>query len=339
MIRKWLGVMVAGVVLAGVMAHAGLETVGGRSVDIEYWTGSGTNSAVMVLDFGPGMSYGFGYRWDGPAVDGYVMLSNIADAGGVDIEVTDYGWGILVDSVSFKGRVMGALYGYPSNWVAFFEATTGDDWVASYFGAQGTLLVNGGWYGWSRQSVESLPPDYLPTYAPTTSPEHMIVLKGVELPIVAKERDTEWEDSRAAICRLYASVYYDQPAADGTIKVAGVEVRSFGIDRSMETATLDGGELVLSAGGKLAGYLDDSMDGDVAAGIFTGSADALGTPSSLNGTLMMIGRNADGMVETFSRSTWWLKASRTSPGVTTLSNRALSPEPSMTSVRRTNARK
>jgi len=78
--------------------------------DIEYWIGTGSNEAALVIDWNDGkdpQSLAWGYRWDAEGVTGWDMLSAIIGSGyisspshslnGVDSRlfacIQDWGWG------------------------------------------------------------------------------------------------------------------------------------------------------------------------------------------------------------------------------------------------------
>jgi len=54
--------------------------------DLEFWAGSGSSRSVMVVDFGAGANYAFGYRWDGSAT-GWDMLKTVCEASGSTVTV------------------------------------------------------------------------------------------------------------------------------------------------------------------------------------------------------------------------------------------------------------
>ena len=88
-------------------------------VDVQYWAGSGSSRSVMVVDFGAGANYAFGYRWDGSATS-WDMLKTVCEASGSTVTVggrtisgtggtmeiagTDYGWGKIIESIRYGGR-------------------------------------------------------------------------------------------------------------------------------------------------------------------------------------------------------------------------------------------
>ncbi len=54
-------------------------------VNIESWTGTGSNEVLLVVDFWPGNgpddSFAFGYRFDAPSISGLDLLNGLAIAG------------------------------------------------------------------------------------------------------------------------------------------------------------------------------------------------------------------------------------------------------------------
>lgn len=114
-------------------------------VDVKYWAGSGASEAVVVIDFGPGHNYAFGYSWDGNAT-GWDALAAIDAAGSVNVDAT---W-----SVDFQSHFI-SNFGYPGatkgtgiTW-GYYGSTNGSSWSAWGVGADGRALVNGDYDGWS----------------------------------------------------------------------------------------------------------------------------------------------------------------------------------------------
>ena len=154
--------------LLPVLAHAELFTFGGTSVDVEYWTGTGQNQAMLVVDFNPGSSYAFGYRWD-QAATGFDMVRDVAAAGGLDFTYTDWGaFGLAVDTISYNGNSMGTG-GYPADYVYYYLSNDGLNWSESPAGASSTGLESGNWNGWAQQSV-GYPGPYSAPVTPVPEP-------------------------------------------------------------------------------------------------------------------------------------------------------------------------
>lgn len=173
-----IATMLAG--LAAVPARAELVTVNTFS-DLLFWTGSGTNSSALVLQFGTAAtptSVAWGYRWNGSATMADMLFSLAgtiqgsgapSPAAGADarlaIDVTNFGvgfgWG--VNEVSYDQR------GLPAGWSNVVQTIstdptwnpypaqyrlpsaqgvwTGDSFTDNPLGISNLTLANGGWYG------------------------------------------------------------------------------------------------------------------------------------------------------------------------------------------------
>ncbi|RLB78651.1 MAG: hypothetical protein DRH15_09875, partial [Deltaproteobacteria bacterium] len=78
--------------MIGTAAHASPYNFKGTWVDVEAWTGTGSNETILVVDWnrldnGPetvSESHAFGYRWDGTAYESD-MLSAFNDAGILEV--------------------------------------------------------------------------------------------------------------------------------------------------------------------------------------------------------------------------------------------------------------
>lgn len=126
-------------------AHA--ETFQGVDLDIAYWAGTGTNEAVMIVDFlaTGGDFYAFGYRWDGDAT-GYDMIQAIAASGTLDYLATTYSWGVYIDNFFYNNEA-----GDPALWWAYWvgSATDGSvEWFSPSVGMSDRPLSHGDFDGW-----------------------------------------------------------------------------------------------------------------------------------------------------------------------------------------------
>jgi hypothetical protein len=124
---------------------------------IEYWAGSGSNAAVLVIDFGTD-SYAFGYRWDEGTKSGQDLLEAVAAAG--PLEYTEAG-GFLA-TLSYGTHVKTGQGGYPGDWWSYFVSDDGKEWVMSDVGFAARPLSNGAWDGWAHQTADAWPPTHLP---------------------------------------------------------------------------------------------------------------------------------------------------------------------------------
>jgi len=124
---------------------------------IEYWAGSGSNEAVVVIDFGVD-SYAFGYRWDGGTKYGKDLLDAVDAAGSLDhTEV-----GGFLTTLSYGTHVNTGQSGWPSGWWSYFVSADGKNWVSSDVGFAARELSNGAWDGWAYQTTSAWPPAHLP---------------------------------------------------------------------------------------------------------------------------------------------------------------------------------
>ncbi|MGB7581098.1 MAG: PEP-CTERM sorting domain-containing protein [Sedimentisphaerales bacterium] len=142
----------------------------GLPVAIDYWAGSGSNEAVVVVDFGAtgGDSYAFGFEWNGIATR-YDALVAIAAAGPLEFEATDYGsMGYYIDNFQYNGES-----GNQSYYWQYFTSSDGSVWDSSMVGPSDRILTNGDFDGWYNS--------FNPGVSPTTPiPEPLtIVLLGV----------------------------------------------------------------------------------------------------------------------------------------------------------------
>ena len=116
-----------------------------NDVQIEYWAGSGSNQAVVVMDFDTNNNYAFGFRWNAAGTTSYDALVAIDAAGAFDMQSywDDGISGYYITSMDYLGatkRGKGA---------SFFTSTDGQAWNSSWIGASDNTLVNGAFDGWA----------------------------------------------------------------------------------------------------------------------------------------------------------------------------------------------
>jgi hypothetical protein len=139
-------------------------------VQVEYWTGEGANSAMMIVDFGQdAANYAFGYRWNGEAYS-YDMISSICDAGLLDAAFTDWGAGAYtVDSISYASFV--ADSNWTDSFLGYWGSADGVAWTPHDVGISSRLLQNGDWDGWSVEDPRISWTPLHPPVAPLQTPE------------------------------------------------------------------------------------------------------------------------------------------------------------------------
>ncbi|MEN6355949.1 MAG: hypothetical protein ABFD83_02565 [Armatimonadota bacterium] len=137
------------VMLIAISANA--YASGSASADIEYWAGSGSNSAVCVIDFGA-HSYAFGYKWDTGTYKGFDMIQAIDAAGAVNLDIKDFGYGAFVNGISYnEDSCIG--YGGGDNWWHYWTSENGASWAMASTGASGRTITDGCWDGWCYGSA------------------------------------------------------------------------------------------------------------------------------------------------------------------------------------------
>jgi hypothetical protein len=283
-IRKLAAALSALLLCAGA-ATAGLDPFGSRLVDIEYWAGTGAQRAVLVVDFGPGVSYAFGYRFDGTKT-GLDMLQAVSEAGGLSYtHNTEYG-APFVDSIRYMGRTMGAYRGYPDNWLCYYIGCDGANWTFSFVGAADRTLADGAWDGWANALSDAFPP----TAIPDAPPQRSTLMDGTETTVfgIAKsgERSTRMRPSEREAGLI---VYHNRPAEDGTLRVCGMELSSGKVSGEM----LPGLTLDIDAGGAFNGKLQETIGDDTLLGRLQGELDG-DHLDTLDGTLLSIERSTTG---------------------------------------------
>jgi len=137
---------------------------------IEYWAGSGSNRAVVVVDFGPA-SYAFGYRWDSGTKYGRDLMDAV-DLSGTMNYTQNYGF---LNTISYSDYQNIGQNGWPGDWWGYFTSTDGAGWTDASVGFSDRVLSNGSWDGWAVQTTDAWPPAHQPT-TPVPEPVTLIFL-------------------------------------------------------------------------------------------------------------------------------------------------------------------
>ena len=158
MVSKRMMSLIFALAITGV-ANAVPVNFNGTWVEVEYWGGSGSNEAIVVIDFDAtgGDSYTFGFKWDSSAT-GYDAIDTIAAAGALSFDATYYsGMGYSIDNFYYDGESGNVSY-YWSYWLS----EDGTDWTMSGVGASGRVLSNGSWDGWYNNFSGTAPRTPIP---------------------------------------------------------------------------------------------------------------------------------------------------------------------------------
>lgn len=148
--------------------------------DIDYWVGSGSNEAALVIDWFDGLnprSLVWGYRWDGEA-NGLDMINAIAEAdirlsGDFDAMVSQVQYDLDNNGLIDESDHNMGMNEYPSGyWSYFLKAESTQDWTYASTGVAGRILTDGCWDGWvfvTDWSISEFPYPALPAEAPITN--------------------------------------------------------------------------------------------------------------------------------------------------------------------------
>jgi hypothetical protein len=127
---------------------------------VEYWSGSGSNEAIVVVDFGVD-SYAFGYRWESGTKYGKDLMDAVANADLLDYTET----GGFLTTISYGSYSNVGQGGWPVDW---------ENWgVSEDEGFATRALSDGAWDGWAHQTTGDWPPAHSPT---TPIPEPMTIV-------------------------------------------------------------------------------------------------------------------------------------------------------------------
>jgi hypothetical protein len=146
-----------------VLAAAGVSNgmicdFNGVSVEVEYWTGTGINEAMMVVDWQEDTSLAFGYRWDNSATAGDVLdavdaasdkfykewVAGYGDAAafGIGYDMDNDGFGKDdIDDYYEEGWLSGGFW-------AEYLSSNGQVWDWGS-GIRSDYIYNGTWVGFS----------------------------------------------------------------------------------------------------------------------------------------------------------------------------------------------
>jgi len=130
--------------------------------EIDYWVGTGANEAALIVDFNDGKSteaWAWGYRWDGSANGGDMILAIAA----IDPKMSIVNGGapssVFVTEISYDGSVglqsgiSDFFSGADLSWGYYNVSSTSDavanNWTVPNFGASDRILSDGSWDAWS----------------------------------------------------------------------------------------------------------------------------------------------------------------------------------------------
>ncbi|MCX6344842.1 MAG: hypothetical protein NT018_07190 [Armatimonadetes bacterium] len=149
--KRMIAILIPVMMFAGVAANA----YNFGDVKIEQWVGGGSNSAVVVVDFGS-KSYAFGYNWEGTKSGADMIVDiNSANIGMVLSYSIDPAYGIFVSDIAYNNQAKRATTGLWPGW-SYYNSTDGESWSGSFTGASDRTLVNGTWDAWNYTGFDPI---------------------------------------------------------------------------------------------------------------------------------------------------------------------------------------
>jgi len=119
--------------------------------DISFWVGSGSKSAVLVIDFNDGSNpqcYAWGYRFDGSSVTAADMIADIDSA---DNALSMIVYSGFVNDISYLSHA--GLGGNPDYFATFSGDGDSTNWVMNMGGSE--ILTDSMWFGMSYTPWDS----------------------------------------------------------------------------------------------------------------------------------------------------------------------------------------
>ncbi|MBN8690986.1 MAG: PEP-CTERM sorting domain-containing protein [Armatimonadetes bacterium] len=121
--------------------------------DLQVWAGSGSNRAMIVIDFADGQttsSFAWGYRWNGTATgeDALRAIVNIDPL--LTASYDDFGsFGFAVNTITYGSRTGAYDVNSGRYWSYWNSPTTNLNWSFASTGMSSRQLLDGNIDGWS----------------------------------------------------------------------------------------------------------------------------------------------------------------------------------------------
>ena len=116
------------------------------SVQAEYMNvGSGSSKANVIVEFSDGAIYAFTVSFDDPNTTGLDLFDIIEAGSTLTTDRIDYGWGWMVDGISYKGH-SNSGFGGGENWWHYWNNDSPNDpnWFMPWdYGTAGRIVANG----------------------------------------------------------------------------------------------------------------------------------------------------------------------------------------------------
>ena len=157
-----IALLLVGLLSATATADLMIDESEGLMLDVSYWSGSGSQTSYLVLDFEPtgGEQYAFGFRWDDEATV-LDMFEAFMQDNLLEIAMTTYdGFGTFVDNFTY-GDETGDTSFYWGHSFASPDGSGDVPWTAANNGVDVETLSDGlisGWYNGFTDEFDVIPP-------------------------------------------------------------------------------------------------------------------------------------------------------------------------------------
>lgn len=157
--------------------------------DIQFWVGSGSKQAALVINWNDGQSpesLAWGFKWDGTATGADMLAALDAADSRLIVDGSVGLYGLFVDGMSYDlGAGSTHNQTTPEDWSQSWAYWTDDSatspiWESSSEGASTRLLADNSWDGWSFTGWDAnynpLTQPGVPAAAPVPEPGSLIAL-------------------------------------------------------------------------------------------------------------------------------------------------------------------
>ncbi len=171
----------AAVAFAGMFApaaDAAVFSVNGINYTTEFNAGSGPDNAMMVLEYGSGATYLFGFSWN-PATtspSGEDMLKAVAAASTstpktLTFTLVPFSFGDAFDSLQYDGHDVVTDVNVAGPYFGYYVSDNGAALDSAEFGAGDRSLSDNSIDDWLYSPTSDFPPLVGPAFVVTTAPE------------------------------------------------------------------------------------------------------------------------------------------------------------------------
>jgi hypothetical protein len=169
---------------------AELYDFNGTNVLVEYWAGTGSNEAILVVGLGtdyndPSPYKAFGYRWNDTkySID---MLQDVDAAGDFDATIEFMGFGNIMTAFRYQGQDVTTTW--MADYLSAWNSTDGQNWSYAIEGIDQRELTDGDYDGWAYADGNYEENPAIPPVTPTPEPASMALLGIGAMGLLRKRR-------------------------------------------------------------------------------------------------------------------------------------------------------